>query len=146
MTLNKSAQEFFDGTLIESIAPDDAFPIWKKTDPFGRAYYGVSHFWSLDDSIEKNCDLSWLEWDGNEINIDSEISNDRTQLFIKTVGIMKSWQLQLETQFPEKRFVIFASYDDGSELIKESDLYFGFTLRFWSIREGQGPDENANWD
>ena len=57
---------------------------------------------------------------------------------------MKSWNAQLTTNYPNERFVIFASFDDGSELIEDSDPYIGFTLRFWKIREGQGFNENTD--
>ena len=67
-------------------------------------------------------------------------------LFRKTVGIMKSWQAQLTKDFSDEHFAILASFDDGSALIEESAPYIGFTLRFWKIREGQGPDENIDFD
>lgn len=138
MILNESAKQIFDSSLIDEISPVDEYPIWEKTDPYGRTYYGVSNFWGVDSYIEKDCDLSWLEWDGNEVNVDSANSDDLFMLFQKTVGIMKSWKSQLTTNYPNERFVIFASFDDGNELIEDSDPYIGFTLRFWKIREGQG--------
>ena len=71
---------------------------------------------------------------------EKRFSRDNTFLFRKTVGIIKSWEFQLKELCPEGRFAILASYDDGSALIEESEPYFGFTLRFWKIREGQGPN------
>ncbi len=146
MIFNGSAKKMFDYSAVDAIKPDSAYPVWRKTDPYGRDYYGVSNFWNLDVIIRENEDLSWLEWDGNEISIDNEISNDISFLFNKTIGIIKSWQLQLKELCPEGRFVIMSSYDDGSDLSEESDPYFGFTLRFWKIREGQGLDENTDYD
>lgn len=81
----------------------------KKMDPFGRDYYGVSNFWGMDANIKEGSDLSWLEWDGNEINIDSKVGNEIRPLFWETVGIMKSWQAQLQDYYPNDRFVIYAS-------------------------------------
>ena len=146
MILNESAKKEFDSSLIEEIPPLDAYPIWTKTDPYGRTYYGVSHFWGADANIEKGSDLSWLEWDGNEVHVDSSDPDNIMVLFRKTVGIMKSWQAQLTKDFPNERFVVFATFDDGSALIEESDPYIGFTLRFWKIREGQGLPEDADSD
>lgn len=69
MILNMSAQKKFDCSIIDSIPLIQKYPIWKKKDPFGREYYGVSNFWGMDANIKEDSDLSWLEWDGNEINI-----------------------------------------------------------------------------
>ena len=146
MVLNNSAKLLFDPSLVDEIPTVDEYPIWKKTDPYGRTYYGVSNFWGMDSNIEKDCDLSWLEWDGNEVNVDSSNSDDILMLFRKTVGIMKSWHDQLIKDFPSEHFVIFASFDDGSELDEESDPLIGFTLRFWKIRKGQGFNENTDSD
>ena len=144
MILNESAEKLFGYSDADEISAVEEYSVWKKNDPFGRAYYGVSNFCGADTDIAKDCDLSWLEWDGNEINVSSSNPDDAIPLFRKTVGIMKSWQLQLKNKFPNERFVIFASYDDGSELIEGSDPYIGFTLRFWNVREGQG--YNGNMD
>lgn len=140
MIINELAKNLFDCSSIDDISPDNKYNVWGKTDSYGRDYYGVANFWNVDNNIKEDCDLSWLEWDGNEVNIDNEICDDISSLFRKTVGIIKSWESQLKELCPEGRFAILASYDDGSNLIEESDPYFGFTLRFWKIREGQGPD------
>lgn len=140
MIFNEPAKNLFDCSSIDDISPDNEYNVWGKTDSYGRDYYGVANFWNADNSIKEKCDLSWLEWDGNEVNVDNEVSEDTSILFRKTVGIIKSWEFQLKELCPEGRFAILASYDDGSALIEESEPYFGFTLRFWKIREGQGPN------
>ena len=140
MIINELAKNLFDCSSIDDISPDNEYIVWQKTDLYGRDYYGVANFWNVDNNLKEDCDLSWLEWDGNEVNIDNEISDDISILFRKTVGIIKSWESQLKELCTEGQFAILASYDDGSDLIEESDTYFGFTLRFWKIREGQGPD------
>lgn len=140
MIINELAKNLFDCSSIDDISPDNEYNVWGKTDSYGRDYYGVANFWNVDNNLKEDCDLSWLEWDGNEVNIDNEISDDISILFRKTVGIIKSWESQLKELCTEGQFAILASYDDGSDLIEESDTYFGFTLRFWKIREGQGPD------
>ena len=110
MIINELAKNLFDCSSIDDISPDNEYNVWGKTDSYGR------------------------------VNIDNEISDDISILFRKTVGIIKSWESQLKELCTEGQFAILASYDDGSDLIEESDPYFGFTLRFWKIREGQGPD------
>lgn len=142
MMLNESAKALFGAVSTEDAPSDNAYPIWLKTDAYGRIYYGVSDFWNLDQSISEDADLSWLEWDGNEIRIDTPHKERIAKIYLKTIGIIKSWRAQLERNYPHERFVILASFDDGSELTEASDFSISFTLRFWKIREGFGPDEN----
>lgn len=145
MFFNKYAKEMFDHSMISDIPPVNTFPIWKKTDPYGRDYYGVSHFWSMDTYIEKNCDLSWLEWDGNEVYIADDAHDNALGIFVEAIGIMKAWQTQIQEQFPDDRFMILASFDDGQEMVEcNCDRIQSFTLRFWKIREGQGLDETID--
>ena len=145
MILNMSAQKKFDCSIIDSIPLIQKYPIWKKKDPFGREYYGVSNFWGMDANIKEDSDLSWMEWDGNEINIDSKVGNEIMPLFRETVGIMKSWQEQLQDYYPNDRFVILASFDDGNHM-KEDEAYQTFTLRFWKTRAGQGPEDDTEYN
>ena len=65
MFFNKYAKEMFDHSMISDIPPVNTFPIWKKTDPYGRDYYGVSHFWSMDTYIEKT--VTYHGWNGMEM-------------------------------------------------------------------------------
>ncbi|MEN6594498.1 MAG: hypothetical protein ABFC31_06075 [Clostridiaceae bacterium] len=142
MILNERAIVLFGAISTEDAPVDDEYLIWQKTDAFGRTYYGVSDFWNLDQHIPESTDLSWLEWDGNEIRIDTPLKDNLVEVYLKTVGVIKSWRAQLEQNYPHERFVILASFDDGSELAEGSDFSLSFTLRFWKIREGFGPDEN----
>ena len=82
--LNELSKKEFDPALINEITPDTGYSIWTKKDPFGRAYFGVGNFCGMDRSINEDTDLSWLEWDGNEVNISN---NDKMILFEKTIGI-----------------------------------------------------------
>ncbi|MEN6420269.1 MAG: hypothetical protein ABFC73_15240 [Clostridiaceae bacterium] len=142
MILNESAKALFGAVSTEDAPLDNAYPVWVKTDACGRTYYGVSDFWNLDHSIPEDADLSWLEWDGNETRIDTPFRENIDELYLKTIGIFKSWREQLERNYLHERFVILASFDDGSELAEASDFSLSFTLRFWKVREGSGPDEN----
>ena len=68
MILNESAKLLFGSLAIDEIPLVNDYPIYKKTAPCGRTYYGA--YWGVDSDIEKNCDLSWLEWDRNEVNVE----------------------------------------------------------------------------
>ena len=97
----------------------------------------------MERTIKGNTDLSWLEWDGNEVFVSG---TDKVLLFKKAIGIMKGWIDQLTEEFPDDRFVVFASFDDGSAMVEECEISMSFTLRFWKKREGQGLDENTSFN
>ena len=139
MILNESAQKLFGELNTDVISPISGYDIERKTDPFGREYYSVVKGCFR---IKEDSDLSWDEWDGNEVHISGKVHE---KLYEETVGIMKSWKAQLNGNFPDEHFVIFASYDDGSLMVPECDRVGSFTLRFWKIREGQGPDVNTEY-
>ena len=141
--LNAGAQKAFDSRSIEGIVPDDSYPVWTKNDPFGRTYFGVGNFCGIDMAIKEDTDLSWMEWEGNEVFLSDE---DSQVLFERAVGIIKGWRDQLVKDFQEERFVVFASFDDGSDMAEECEKTPSFTLRFWKKRDGQGPDENTDYD
>ena len=139
MIMNERAQKILGELNADDISPIEGYDIERKVDQFGREYFSVSGGCFR---IRENSDLSWDEWDGNEVYVSGD---DLTLIYIKTIGIMKRWKAQLTEKFPEERFVIFASYDDGSEIVTECDERRSFTLRFWKIRENQGPDENSEY-
>ena len=141
--INELSKKEFDLALIDDITPDTSYPIWTKNDPFGRAYYGVGNFCGMDRRIKGDTDLSWLEWDGNEVHI----SNSNKMLLLKkAIGIMKGWRDQFVENYPDDSFVVLASFDDGSAMVEECERNMSFTLRFWKKREGQGPDENVEYN
>ena len=92
---------------------------------------------------EFDTDLSWLEWDENEVYISND---DKMLLFKKAIGIMKGWRDQLVDDYPDDRFVVFASFDDGSSMVEECEREMSFTLRFWKKRDGQGLDDNTKYN
>ena len=139
MLLNESAKRLFGELNTDDVSPIDGYDIEKKTDPYGREYYSVAKGCFR---IKENSDLSWDEWDGNETYISG---NNPKLLYANAIEIMKSWKAQMQEMFPDEHFVIFASYDDGSLMAPECDPVGSFTLRFWKIREGQGPDENTEY-
>ena len=140
MIFNESAQKLFGELNTDGISPISGYDIERKKDQFGRVYYSVPRGCFR---IKEDSDLSWDEWDGNEVYVSD---GDLTVMFEKTVGIMKSWMTQMKEKFPDEHFVVFASYDDGSQMAPELKPVGSFTLRFWKIREGQGLDENADFD
>lgn len=139
MIFNESAQELFGELNTDGISPITGYDIERETDQFGRVYYSVPGGCFR---IKEDSDLSWDEWDGNEVYVSC---GDLTVMYEKTVGIMKSWKDQMKEKFPDEHFVIFASYDDGSQMAPELKPVGSFTLRFWKIREGQGLDVNTDF-
>ena len=76
---NKNAKTLFDESIVDEIRPIDRYPIWEKTDPYGRKYYGVANFCGVGGPASEDDDLSWLEWDGNE--------NTKPREFLQKMGI-----------------------------------------------------------
>ena len=143
---NSRAYDIFGSFQIEDIAPDKGYPIWKKRDSFGRDYYGVANFCGLGEPKKEDEDLSWLEWEGNEVFISDNGNGNPELLFKHSIGIIKDWIKQIQENYPDDRFAIIASFDDGSALIEECEVQQSFTLRLWKIRDGQGPDIKADYD
>ncbi|WP_029230762.1 hypothetical protein [Butyrivibrio sp. VCB2006] len=137
LTFNEAAGNRFDFSIIDDIAPLDEYPIWSKKDAWGHSYYGVSNFYGIEGPDYEDSDLSQLEWDGNEVYLNAPDSNEEMTLFRKAIGIMKSWHKQMLEQYPEERFVILASFDDGVDPEDGCEYGPSFTLRFWKVREGQ---------
>ena len=133
MVFNNQAKENFSEINISYIKANDNYPIWEKYDDFGRSYYGVSHFWHVDPNVSSDTDLSWAEWDGNEVNISFENIDLLEQKYIEAIGIIKSWKIQL-SKFTGSKFRICLSYDNG-DLMDEEDRVYSFTLRFWKKRD-----------
>ncbi len=111
MVFNNQAKEKFSEINISDIKINDDYPIWKKHDDFGRAYYGISNFGNMDENISADTDLSLLEWDGNEINISFENIGLIEQKYVEAIGIIKSWKAQLK-RFTDSKFRICLSYDN----------------------------------
>lgn len=126
--------------IINDLPVKQTYPIWKKYDLTGRPYWGVSDFWHLDqNSVPASEDLSRLEWDGNEMNLDVYTVDQIPEILRESIGIIKAWMLQLEDEEPDTPFLILASYDDGAELINKEDFpdgCYSITFRFWAPRSG----------
>lgn len=142
MRYNPAMKELLaaQGVVPETVEPVDEYPIWQKRDQGGRPYWGVSHFWKLDQGgVSGDCDLSRLEWDGNEVQLDAASPAELPGTLRKAIGVMKGWKRTLERNFPDTAFLIFASCDDGAALVNREDFPdggFSVTLRFWACRAG----------
>ena len=125
---------------VDDISADNAYPIWKKQDQAGRPYWGVSDFWNLDQNRPTSSeDLSRLEWDGNEVHLDAYAEDQIPEILRESIGIIKSWMVQLEHEEPDMPFLILACYDDGAELVNKEDFpdgCYSITFRFWAARGG----------
>ncbi|MDO5293377.1 MAG: hypothetical protein Q4F05_11565 [bacterium] len=92
---------------------------------------GVGDFCGLSDKvIESNCNLTDLEWDGNEVYIYN--SEDIEELVINGLKIIIAWKIQMEKEYMDIPFDIFLSIDTGDEEISPSA-----TLRFYVVRNGE---------
>ena len=123
---------------VDDVPAQNTYPIWKKQDQAGRPYWGVSDFWHLDQNgVPASEDLSRLEWDGNEVNLDACAEDQIPGILKESIGIIKAWMLQLEHEEPDIPFLILASYDDGAELVNKEDFpdgCYSITFRFWAPR------------
>ncbi len=126
---------------IEAVGSYPDYPITKKLDSAGRPYWCAGHFYDLDkNGVGADRDLSQLEWDGNEISLNTGSQAGITRLLIKGIGLLKAWKEELEQSAPETGFCLFASFDGGDGLVNEEDFSEGcytLTLRFWAQREGE---------
>ena len=140
MKLNSAMKSLLEQYKIDDvylISQDSSYPIWQKEDAIGRKYWGVSDFCGFDRrQIKSTQDLSQLEWDGNEIHLDAHTEEDIRMLLVKAVGILLHWKNVLEYRYPETRFYVFASYDNGDMLILDDGELptCSVTLRFWADR------------
>ena len=131
MQYNNQAEKLFSSIDISGVKADDKYPISEKSDDFGRKYYITSHFWGMDNDISAATELSWLERDGNEVNISFSELNQLKEKYLEAVGILKSWKKQLE-KYSDSRFAIIISYDNGD--LQDEEKSYSFTMRFWKER------------
>ena len=62
--------------------------------------------------------MTELEWDENEVTIDG--SDNVEDLLKETLGILKQWKHQMETDFPLDKFDIILSIDYGDKDVEPS--------------------------
>lgn len=140
MKSNLSMKSLLEKYLIDStdcISPDNAYPIWHKTDATGRVYWGVASFCGMDQCpICADQDLSQLEWDGNEVYLDTYSDEDVADMLKKAIGVLLFWKSELKNRYADTSFYLFASYDNGDMLILDEGEtpVKSITLRFWADR------------
>ena len=140
MKLNQAMQQLFQQYSLnpgDSCPECSEYPIWRKTDAAGRPYWGTGSFCGMDRKhVQPDVNLSYLEWDGNEVYLSGETMGDTAALLRQMMGILAYWQRVLAAQYPDTSFFLMASYDDGQDLVyEEDDLPIpSVTLRFWADR------------
>lgn len=132
MLFNDMAKVLFEKINLDNLTANDNYLIWERTDKFGRAYYGVSHFYTLENDISIDEELSWLEWDGNEVCISFSEFELLESKYREAISILNSWKAQLK-KFSDSKFCIILSFDNGY-LMDDEDRIFSFMLRFWKER------------
>lgn len=131
MIFNKQMKKILEGIDINNIQHQNGYSIWKKLNSDGEAFWGVGNFCGLSDEIiESNCNLTDLEWDGNEVYICN--SDNIAELVINALKIVTAWKVQMEKEYMDIPFDIFLSIDNGDEDISPSA-----TLRFYAVRDGE---------
>lgn len=140
MILNPAMKKLlceYDVGEIENIPCNDAWPVWRKEDTVGRPYWGTGSFCGMDRiPICADRNLSWLEWDGNEVHLGGYMPEEITGVLRQALGILGYWRKELRIKYPDVSFYLFASFDDGRELdVEEGELPAqAVTLRFWADR------------
>ena len=130
MIYNMAMEKILLSTLYNDASPSINLPIWEKKNCIGQSYWGVGNFCGLDKGIiNVDCNLTDLEWDGNEIRLTN--STNIPELVEQGLEIIITWKKQMEHEYPKISFDIFLSVDKGDEDISPS-----VTLRFWAVRNG----------
>jgi len=145
MHMSKSMKELLDYHSITNLEKASHIPprarryrIWKKYNAEAEPWWGVLNFCGMStDGISADRHLGWLEWDGNEIYLSVSSAAEVPTLLKRAAGIMKYWKKQLEHDYPEIPFIIFASYGDNLEFIEddEEENYY-VNMRFFALRNG----------
>lgn len=102
----------------------------------GQPYWTVLDFCGMNAcNVSADRQLGWLEWDGNEVYLNTVDAAEIPTLLKRAAGIMKYWKKQLERDYPETPFVIFASYGDNLEFIEDGDdEEYYVNMRFFALR------------
>ena len=144
MFANKAMEKLLQENNIDinAILPDDSYPIWQKCDRAERPYWGVSHFWHLDDvEVSGDCNLSQLEWDGNEIYFDTNEKTEIPTILKKAIGVMSAWKQAMKQNWPKTAFTMLATFDMRVAVINtdgnDPESSASITFRFWAPRDNE---------
>ena len=128
MLINQLMEQYLSAITVKHIIPQTEYPKWRKINQAGQPYWGVGDFCGIMTSfVNSDCDLTELEWNGNEVHI--SYSDNILSTLIHGLGIVSAWKMQLETEYTNTAFDIVLSIDEGDE-----DITPSVTIRFWAIR------------
>lgn len=141
MDFNRKMEALLKQISLNKLPSVVSVPIWEKKNNIGESFWGVSNFCGCigkkPTSIQgKN--LTDLEWDGNEININrweiKEDINDATYIILdvlsEALSLVLDWKLQLEKGYANINFDIVLTVDEGDE-----DILPSVTVRFYAVRD-----------
>ncbi|MDD4096639.1 MAG: hypothetical protein PHP22_10415 [Oscillospiraceae bacterium] len=120
MIQNRALHYFLRDIDMDRISPSNGHPITRHQNETGEPLWIVSNTgFSLNGCKPfTGTELTDLEWDENEVTIDG---SDRVEELLKeTLGILKQWKHQMETDFPLDKFDIILSIDYGDEDVEPS--------------------------
>ncbi len=110
------------------------YAITEYRDPQDRPYWLVG---SMDGKeslpVSGTTNLSWLEWDHNEVYLSLRETGSVAALLKHMLGILRFWEDEMKQNAPDVSFCMMASYDYG-EPDEEDGVEPSVTLRFWADR------------
>lgn len=122
-----------------NLSTKKVLPIWVKKNNMGEVFWGVDNFCGCigkKPTSLQGKNLTDLEWDGNEININrwEDDKINASSIIIDVIGealsIVKGWKIQLEKEYTDTCFDIILSLDEGDEDVPPSA-----TVRFYAVRD-----------
>lgn len=141
MDFNRKMEALLKQISLNDLPSVVSLPIWEKKNNIGESYWGVSNFCGCVGK-KPTCihgkNLSDLEWDGNEININrwevKEDIKDTTYIILDVLSealtLVLDWTLQLEKGYANINFDIVLNVDEGNE-----DILPSVTVRFYAVRD-----------
>lgn len=141
MYFNKKMEELLKQINFKDLPSVVSMPIWEKKNNIGDSFWGVSNFCECigkKATTIQGKNLTDLEWQGNEININRWEVNidsiDRANLILEllreSLSVLLDWNQQLEIRYENMNYDIVLSLDKGDE-----DILPSVTIRFYAIRE-----------
>lgn len=131
MIFNSSMAGLLSSVPFDRVRPEYGHPVWRGFDLSGRPFWGVDSFCGLYKSPVPVCDLTALEWTGNEVYLSLTGFHSFSELLLHALGVVRAWKGQMEAEFFTAPFDIFLSVDTGNEEVPPS-----VTVRFWAVRDG----------
>lgn len=133
MIYNSLMAGLLSSVPLDSVRPQNKYPIWQGSDLSGRPFWGVDSFCGLSATPAAfGGGLMELEWSGNETHLSLYDFSSVQELLLYALGIVKSWKNQMEAEFSPIPFDILLSVDLGDEEVVPSA-----TPRFWAVRDNE---------